>query len=368
MTAQTDSSLLIDQIRLNPHCTVAVLTLNRPKALNALNEVLVSALHHTLDRIKVDDNVVAVVLGGAGEGGFCAGGDIKAMHASVHDADNPCVAADAFFDAEYRLDHAIHTYPKPFIVWGHGIVMGGGLGLFQGAQYRVLETNANVAMPEVSIGLFPDVAASYLFHQLPQPWGRFFALTGCIMNTSEAYELGITHYQTPSGSLPVFLKRLTVAGASLDAANMSQAIERILQQMADEVDAGVKPLSRLFSIEQAVHHVFSDTSLDQVDLRARALLDDDIAPMLRDALNAMLSGSPVSVCCSDLALNVTRNMTLSDVFQFDLMLVSNMIRCPDFSEGVRAMLIDKDKQPRWMHADIASVPELLLESMLEPIQ
>ena len=177
---------------------LAEVKLNRPEALNALDLEMIVAIKNQLNKWKKDPRLSAVFLHGEGDKAFCAGGDVKGIYSSIVSArernEDPGQAVQPFFENEYRLDYLIHTYPCPVIVWGHGFVMGGGLGLFLGSSHRLMTDSSSLSMPEISIGLFPDVGASYILSRLPFEMGWYLALTGCRLNSLESQFLGLADF------------------------------------------------------------------------------------------------------------------------------------------------------------------------------
>ncbi|WP_334167975.1 enoyl-CoA hydratase/isomerase family protein, partial [Achromobacter mucicolens] len=179
-----------------------IATLNAPQTLNGLSLEMVDLLADRLDAWARDPGVALVVLQGAGDKAFCAGGDLHGLYRSMtENTGKPSWSntyARTFFEREYRLDYRIHTYPKPVLCWGHGIVMGGGIGLMMGASHRVVSETSRLAMPEVSIGLFPDVGGSWLLNRMPGRSGVFLALTGAQLNTSDAFFAGLADFRLNS--------------------------------------------------------------------------------------------------------------------------------------------------------------------------
>ena len=175
-------------------CQIGVITLNAEKTLNALSLDMIDLMAEQLALWSTDDNIALVLMQAAGEKAFCAGGDLQNLYQSMltHHAsvDKDDVRANQyacdFFNREYRLDYLIHTYPKPILCWGHGIVMGGGIGLMAGASHRVVTEKSRLAMPEIGIGLFPDVGGSYFLNRMPGKLGLFLALTGAMVNAADA--------------------------------------------------------------------------------------------------------------------------------------------------------------------------------------
>ena len=171
---------------------VGRVTLNVAATLNSLTLEMVDLLQAKLDQWRGDEKIAAIFIDGAGEKAFCAGGDVQALHESaVATPGGPCDYAEAFFTREYRMNYTLHTYPKPIICWGHGIVMGGGLGVMVGCSHRVVTEKTRIAMPEVTIALFPDVGGSWFLNHMPGKTGQFLALTGASINAADAIYTGL---------------------------------------------------------------------------------------------------------------------------------------------------------------------------------
>ncbi len=182
------SDLLGFEILKGQYGNIACITLNNPKTLNALNTEMIQAMQVALDTCENDETIKAVLIQGSGEKAFCAGGDVVGMYHSMKETsagDIPEKAAQ-FFTNEYKLDYRLHTFPKPLISWGNGIVMGGGIGLAAACSHRIVTENSMYAMPEVTIGLYPDVAASWFFNRMPTNIGMYLGLTGARLNASDA--------------------------------------------------------------------------------------------------------------------------------------------------------------------------------------
>ncbi|RZL89786.1 MAG: enoyl-CoA hydratase/isomerase family protein, partial [Variovorax sp.] len=187
-----------------------VATLNAPASLNALSVDMVRLLTPRLREWAADDDIVGVVLDAAGEKAFCAGGDLRALYQTLLDCkDRRNAYAERFFGEEYELDHLIHTYPKPFLGWGHGIVMGGGVGLLAGASHRVVTEGSRVAMPEVAIGLYPDVGGSWFLRRMPGRTGLFLAFTAAPLNAADAIFCGLADVLVPQAAKAQVLEAIS---------------------------------------------------------------------------------------------------------------------------------------------------------------
>jgi enoyl-CoA hydratase/carnithine racemase len=327
-----------------PDANLLCVELNRPASLNALNLEMVSTLYQILHDAESNDQIKAVFLSGIGPHSFCAGGDIKEMYHSAHESgDEQYKTADDFFKAEYHLDYMLHNYKKDLIVYGHGIVMGGGMGLLQSAKIKIITPTTQIAMPEIAIGLFPDVGAHYFLNQIPKPWGRFMALTGAKINAREALELNLADIISSLSSqdvLDILIKHY--------ANHNSLEVNDLSLYFTEYFDL----FSRLSSEYNTVDALFNEIhNLDEIIRLSKHYLHDTHQDLwVSNALNAMLNGSYQSVLVTNKAFNYTQSLSLKETFQLDYILAQNMIRTDDFIEGVRAQVIDKDKTPRWTYS------------------
>jgi len=339
---------------------IGVATLNRPDTLNGLSLDMCEALLKQLETWQVQDDIALVLLQGAGERAFSAGGDLHGLH--KHMQENTGSAWDnhyarTFFKVEYTLDYLIHTYKKPILAWCSGIVMGGGVGLMAGASHRVITETTRFAMPEVAIGLFPDVGGTWLMGRLPRPVARFLAMTGAHLNASDTLVLGLADYLVQSSSkdaLLVDLQAQAWAGdANADAARLSGLIEahRPAQPLAD---------GPLHIHAQRIHYIGATSDFTVLCERIAALASDEDA-WLQRAAKGMLAGAPGSVRLSHELQERARTLSLADVFRMEYIVSLQCGVHGDFQEGIRALLIDKDKTPKWNPASLAQADKLWVE-------
>jgi len=322
---------------------VAHASLNSPKTLNALTQDMVEQLHLQLREWAADDRVLAVVLGGEGERALCAGGDIKRLHDLALNGDQ----GREFFAKEYALDYYIHTYPKPLIVWGKGIVMGGGLGLLAEAPYRVVTQSTRIAMPEVTIGLYPDVGGSYFLARAPESYGLFMGLTGCSINGADAVAIGMADYRLEDEQFNALISTLCAADWAREG-----VVEKTLSNLANiaEPQAGY-----MIQHRDKINEVCSAETLSEVMANIAALQTDD--KFLLSAQRKCLSGCPMTAHLVWQQILRAKELTLHEVFQMEWVMSVNCLTHRDFPEGVRALVLDKDQNPRWTHTDVASVPQ-----------
>jgi enoyl-CoA hydratase/carnithine racemase len=320
--------------------------LNAEKSLNALSLDMIRLLDPQLRRWAVDPQIACVLLHGAGEKAFCAGGDIrslyKALKAQPHVVPNP--TALAFFTEEYRLDYLIHRYPKPLLVWGSGIVLGGGLGLMVGASHRVVTETSRLAMPEVTIGFFPDVGASWFLQRMPAPTGLFLALTGVQINGSDAIVGGLADHFLRATDRDALFARLPQAMWTADVKENREVLSALLREFASQATS-IMPASNFKTYEHQIQSLCRGESVHEIVSRI-ARYDDNEA-WLKRAAATLAAGSPTSAVLGFELQRRTRGLDLADTFRVELIVALQCCARPDFAEGVRALLIDKDQKPRW---------------------
>lgn len=325
-------------------------TLNAPSSLNALTLEMVDSLYAQLQAWAADAQVAGIVLDGNSEKAFCAGGDVVGLYRSMRAAGTGEVPADAaaFFEREYRLDHLIHTYPKPVLCWVHGIVMGGGIGLMAGASHRVVTPRSRLAMPEITLGLYPDVGGSWFLSRLPGRTGLFLALTGAPLNAADALWAGLADYAARAEDHGALLEAIASARwtgeRDADAESLSDLLRKLTTPVLSE-----SPLARHRAQIDAL--IGTHDSLATLAPRLRTLAaSDDV--WLAQAGATFQKGSPSSAALSIALQRRLKHASLAEVFRLEYQASVGCCVFPDFAEGVRALLIDKDKAPRWQPASI----------------
>ena len=326
--------------------------LNAEKALNALSLQMIRLLDTQLSAWDKDDSIACVVLHGAGEKAFCAGADIRALYRAMHEhpgaADNP--QALAFFSEEYRLDYRIHTYSKPILVWGGGIVMGGGLGLFAGASHRIVTETSRVAMPEISIGLFPDVGGSWFLRRMPGNLGLFVSLTGAPLNGRDALFAGLADHLVPSAERQSVFERLSTAPWQA-AANSRAVLSALLSEISGaQVTA---PDSNVERHAATIEALCTGATLKQLLDAISGYAGEDA--WLKRGAATLKAGSPTTAALIWELKQRAQELSLPDVLRLELIVALQCCAHPDFAEGVRALLIDKDNTPRWTPGTLADV-------------
>jgi enoyl-CoA hydratase/carnithine racemase len=339
MMINTSTDILVER-----RGNAGLITLNRPKALNALSLQMVRDITAALVAWRVDTSVELVAIRGTNKvgkpgtpealfGGFCAGGDIRFFHTAALAGD---AALDDFFTEEYALNHLIHNYPKPYIAFMDGVVMGGGMGLSQGAKTRIVTEHTKMAMPETNIGLFPDVGGGYFLSRCPGHVGEYLALTGEVINADEAIDYGLADLKVDSASLPALWDQIgsttfdslhaIISGASCARQQGSTA----LKQPQIEAHFGLLRVKHIIdSLEKAKDDIWAKKTA--IVLRKRS-------PMM---LHVTLE-----------QIRKARGMTLADDLRMERDMVYNCFNLrpgldSETVEGIRALAVDKDYTPKW---------------------
>ncbi|HWM45294.1 MAG TPA: enoyl-CoA hydratase/isomerase family protein [Xanthobacteraceae bacterium] len=322
---------------------VAVATLNRPGALNAIDLDLIDALHRQLRLWERDRSVRAVVVRGAGTRAFCAGGDVRAVY--EHRGD------DAFMDAVYRreyvLDDAIHRYPKPYVALMSGIVMGGGCGISVHGKHRVVTESTVLAMPECRIGLFPDVAGSHFLARCPDHAGMYMGLTGLRIGGGDAVRLGLADHYVPSARLDELIAGLR---ATADVESAVAPLRAALPASALPPAADMRA-------------VFGRPSVAEI----MQALKRETAGWAADALTAMETACPFSLELTFRAIREGAGKTMRDCLVTDFRIAQRIMKMGDYFEGVRALIIDKDNAPRWNPAHLRDVRQGDVDACFAPL-
>ncbi len=328
--------------------------LNAEKSLNSLSQAMVELLLPKLTQWQADDDVIAVFLHSAGDKAFCAGGDVVALHAgsAAYGETLPDNSCEVFFAEEYRLDYLIHTFGKPLVVWGNGFVMGGGVGLLSGASHRVVTNSTRMAMPEVTIGLYPDVGGTWFLNRTPGNTGLFLGLTGANINAADVEYIGWADYFLTDDLKEEVMTALTEV-------KCAQGVTGVLQHFSALV-AGQKPTGNLVEHIDWINEVCAGDDLPVIVDRITAYQGDD--KWCAKAAQTLASGCPVTPYLVWEQLRRGKDLSLEDVFRLELTMSVNCAKRGHFKEGVRALLIDKDRNPQWEYASVADVPAAEIEA------
>lgn len=340
--------------------------LNAERSLNALSLSMIRMLDAQLRAWAADPNVACVVLHSSGEKSFCAGGDIRSLYRAMkdHGGAPPNPAAVMFFTEEYRLDYLIHRYPKPLLAWGTGIVLGGGLGLMVGASHRVVTETSRLGMPEIGIGLFPDVGASWFLQRVPRLAGMFLALTGAHVNGHDALVGGLADYFLRSEDRETAFLQLANVAWTGAAETDRRALSDMLQALSQRATA-LLPASNLQQHADLIETICSGSALEQVVASIVTYAGD--AAWLKRAASTLAAGSPTTAALSWELQRRAQTLSLADTLRMELIVAVQCCSHPDLAEGVRALLIDKDNAPRWTPRTLDEItPAWLDEHFAEP--
>lgn len=321
------------------------ITLNRPKAIHALNRAMCEAMTEALLAWRDDGAVQSVLIDHAGERGFCAGGDIRMIAESgAGDASE----ARAFFDTEYKLNALLFDYPKPITAIVDGIVMGGGVGISEPADVRIATERTTYAMPETGIGLFPDVGGGWFLSRLPGQTGVWLALTGARLKAAATIELGIHTHYVPSDQIEALKADILNGASPIEAA----------EKHAFAIPAALAPhreiIDRLFAFD-TVEEIFAALQADGSDwaLEQLATLKTKSPQSLKVSLRQIRTGAKLTSFAENMAMEYA--------------LGGRVVRTHDFQEGVRAVIVDKDNAPQWSPADLSGVTDATLDALFAPL-
>ncbi|CAN7173703.1 enoyl-CoA hydratase/isomerase family protein [Rhizobacter sp. LjRoot28] len=339
-----------------------VATLNAPSALNALSSDMVRLLDPQLRAWRDDPQIAGVLLDAAGDKAFCAGGDLRRLYAAIRAAGPARNAeAEAFFSEEYALDHLIHRFPKPVLAWAHGIVMGGGVGLMAGASHRVVTESTRLAMPEIGIGLFPDVGGSWFLRRMPGRVGLFLALTAAPLNAADALHVGIADAFVPHARKAAVLEALAAAEWAGDEAADRARLTDLLRTAGE---GAALPDAMVPRHRAAIDALMADEVLADIASRLGSMQGQDA--WLQAAGETFTRGSPTSAALAFALWQRAEGRSLGELLRLEYHAALGCCAHADFPEGIRALLIDKDRRPRWQPARLADVTEALVEDHLQP--
>jgi enoyl-CoA hydratase/carnithine racemase len=345
---------------------VAFVTLNRPAALNSLSMGMVVGLRAVMRDCALDPEVRAVLLKGAGDKAFCAGGDIRALYESFRSSTTP---HRDFFVAEYPLDYFLHFYPKPYIALMDGITMGGGMGLAQGSRMRIVGERTRIAMPEVAIGFFPDVGGSFFLSRAPGQLGLYLALTGAQIRAADALYAGLADVYLARAAVD----RLQAQLSELKWSDSSEAwrgdVDRLISGLAmpkagapPPAEPGVAPLA---SVRPAIDEHFAAASVPAL-LKS---LDDERRPeyldWARQTSATIKTRSPTMLAVTLRQLRLGRTMSFADCLRMEISMTQRLAAQGDFIEGVRAVIVDKDNKPKWRPATLSEVTDASIDAFFE---
>lgn len=349
-TITTTQEKVVDDVIFEEKGDKGLIILNRPKALNSLNHSMTKKLLPVLQQWESSKKVV--VIKGAGEKAFCAGGDVKVIAMALSEPGGEKVGREFFYD-EYTLDHVIGTYKKPYVALISGIVMGGGVGLSVHGKYRVATETTLFAMPETAIGLFPDVGGSYFLPRLYGKVGLYLGLTGHRLKGLDVKLAGIATHFVSSSRLPELTDSLLAPG-DVDVAKILDKFDE--QKLSDEFSLA-KHLKQ-------IDNCFSGDTVEEIINR----LKKDNSEWAQGVIETLGKMSPTSLKVAHKSINQGKNQSLAECLKMEYNLDYNMVlKNSDFQEGIRALLIDKDQKPVWNPKTLADVTDEYVNSKFSPI-
>ncbi|HEY4940449.1 MAG TPA: enoyl-CoA hydratase/isomerase family protein [Rhizomicrobium sp.] len=324
---------------------VGLITLNRPKALNALTYDMAMAMRNALRIWEREENVKTVVIQGAGERAFCAGGDIRWLYDNGK-AGMPCTVE--FYRHEYLLNVLIKHYPKPYVALLRGFVMGGGVGVSVHGSHRIADESMLFAMPETGIGLFPDVGGSYFLPRCPGEIGMYLGLTGARLRTADALYAGVATHFVPAG------KREALLSAMADGKVPDMAMQGLCETVPDVF---------LTEHREKIDRIFGGGSVEDI----LAALDADRTDWAADAAKTIRTKSPTATKLAFRQIREGAKLSFDDCMRMEFRMVTRVIAGHEFYEGVRATIIDKDGAPKWQPATLAEVSDADIDAYFAPL-
>ncbi|PDV86332.1 3-hydroxyisobutyryl-CoA hydrolase [Rhizobium sp. H4] len=343
-----DSEVIIER-----RGAAGIIRLNRPRALNSLTLAMIRTIAEALDGFARDADVATVVATGEGERGFCAGGDIRALHESARAGDR---LAGTFWREEFRLNHMIAVYPKPYVALMDGITMGGGVGLSAHGRHRIVTERTRLAMPETGIGYVPDVGATWLLPKAPGEAGTWLGLTGLDIGAADAIHAGLADRHIASSRLGDVVETLS----GLPSGSSSGDVDGVLQAFSEPSGE-----SRLRQNAATIDRAFRFDGVEEI----LAALAEEQGEFAAETRRVLLTRSPTSL---KLALRLLRagrrSASLAECLGRELGACLQMLDNPDFFEGIRAAVIDKDRNPKWSPASVEAVETAAVERFLKPAE
>jgi enoyl-CoA hydratase len=358
--ADEDQGILLDH-----RGTAGVVTLNRPAALNAVSRSMVRALRDALERWRHNDAVSRIIVTAAGGKAFSAGGDLRA----IYEAGRAGLQQESldFWREEYALNNAIKHYPKPYVALIDGIVMGGGVGVSVHGSHRVAGDRFDFAMPEVGVGFFPDVGATWFLPRLPGEIGTYCAVTGARLKAADAVSVGIATHRVPSARFAELA----------DALSGRDPVDDVLAGFASpalpapgESGAPADGVRTVMAHCAAIDRIFAAGSVEDIlaGLDAESAVGGNDASWAGNVASAIRAKAPLSLKITLAQMRRGRHWSFAECMQAEFRIVSRVVYGHDFYEGIRAVIIDKDNRPRWAPATLAEITADAVESHFAPLQ
>lgn len=350
------ATIATDDVQFDVINHIGLVTLNRPKAHNALTHQMVLMLTERMAAWGLDARIRGVVLRGAGGKAFCAGGDIRALYQSHREK---TTLYREFFVDEYRLDYMIHRYPKPCVAIMDGLVMGGGMGLAQGATLRLVSTRSQIAMPETAIGLFPDVGGSHFLSGMPIELALYLGITGTTIRAADAIFAGLADSYVSDDCIAGLESRLEAIAWEHDPeANLHDAL-----CSEHTIDPGHAPIRAV--MPAVLRHFNPAFSVQEIILSLTSETDSAYKAWANETAETLRARSPLMMCVTREQLLRGRRAGLADCFRMELGLVHRTFEQGDVIEGIRALIIDKDRTPMWRATTLSSVRDDMVDALFD---
>lgn len=341
-----------DEILTSVEGGLGIITLNRPKAVNALSYNMIGLMDEALTEFEHNDAVHAVLVRGAGERGLCSGGDVVSLHDGA--ANNDLAQVDPFFREEYLLDHRIAVYPKPYIAIMNGLVLGGGVGIAAAGSHRVATDSTKLGMPEVGIGFSPDVGGPFYLANAPANIGNYMALTGISISGADAVYVNMADYFVADDRIDQLVQRLQGITSPIQ-------VDDVLGEFHESTTA---PLA---SAAHWIESAFSGDTVETIIDSVQASVDDG-NELARKALAALQRNSPTGMKVALEAVRRAKTKSLAQTLVQDFRTTMNAVAGTELAEGIRAQLIDKDRNPQWSPATLQEVTETTVKNFFEPVE
>lgn len=340
-----------DELLTSVEGALGVITLNRPKAVNALSYNMIGLLDDALTEFEHNDAVHAVLVQGSGDRGLCSGGDVVSLHKSA--VENDLAGVVPFFRDEYTVDHRIYAYPKPYIVIMNGLVLGGGVGISASGSHRVATDSTRLGMPEVGIGFSPDVGGPYYLANAPCHIGNYMALTGSHISGADAVYVGMADVFVPDEQIDGLIQRLQ----GIDG---PEQVDTILTEFHQPTPS---------PLEAEAHWIETAFGGDTVEEIVSAVQQeaDQGNEIAQQAVKALQRNSPTGMKVALEAIRRAKNMSLAETLVQDLRTTMNAVAGTELAEGIRAQLIDKDRNPQWSPARIEEVSAETVRGFFAPV-
>jgi enoyl-CoA hydratase/carnithine racemase len=350
---------MTEHVLTHIHRNTGILVLDRPKALNSLSLEMVRAITEALLSWRDDTRVRRVVIRSTSEKAFCAGGDIRFFHeAGSRTPQGGSALLEDFFTEEYALNHLIHHYPKPYIALMDGIVMGGGMGIAQGGpqnRVRIVTERTRMAMPEVNIGLFPDVGGSYFLSRIPGQIGAYLGVTGEVIDAAGALYAELADTYLPSSQLAVLMEDII--------ATDSDDIRQVILDFAAPFRNEVNPAGSTLAVQR--HAIDAHFACDTVPA-ITASLAMEANPFAEKTRSIMNMRSPLMMCVTLAQLRRGAALNVADCLRMERTMVRRSFELGEVLEGIRSVVIDKDNMPKWSPARLQDVTSEMVERFFAP--